>query len=59
MKCVGAGMVEDAERDGESPGVLDTTAGVGAGVRAALHPVTDAAAHTTPTAIVAARTRSR
>jgi len=57
--CAG-GMVDDAEWAGESPGVLDRTAGVGgAGVRAALHPVTNAAAHITPTAMVAARTRSR
>src|SRR4029077_5405140 len=48
------GMVDDAERAGESPGVLDRTAGVGgAGVRAALHPVTNAAAHIRLAAMVA------
>ena len=57
--CAG-GMVDDAEWAGESPGVLDRTARIGGvGVRAALHPVTNAAAHITPTAMVAARTRSR
>jgi hypothetical protein len=53
-------MVDDVEWAGESPGVLDRTAGIGGvGVRPALHPVTNAAAHITPTAMVAARTRSR
>jgi len=56
---VGGGTVDDAEWAGESSRVLDTSAGVGAGVRAALHPVTDPAAHTTPTAMVTARIRSR
>ena len=57
--CAG-GMVDEAERAGESLAVLGRTAEAGgAGVRAALHPVTNAAAHITPTAMVAARTRSR
>lgn len=52
-------MVDDVEWAGESSGVLDAAVAVGAGVRAALHPVTDPAAHTAPTAMVAARIRSR
>jgi hypothetical protein len=57
--CAG-GMVDDAEWAGESPGLLDRMAEVdGAGVRPALQPVTNAAAHITPTAMEAARTRSR
>ena len=59
MECAGGEMVDDAERAGEFSGVPDATSGVDAGVRAALHPVTDAATHTTPTAMVAARTHSR
>jgi hypothetical protein len=57
--CAG-GMVDDAEWAGEFPRVLDRSAEVGgAGVRSALHPVTNAAAHITQTAMEAARTRSR
>ena len=55
--CAG-GTVDDADRAGGLSGV-NTTVGVGAGARAALHPVTEAAVHSTPTARAAERSRSR
>ena len=57
-ECVG-GTVDDAELAAGLSGVLDTTVGLGAGVRAALHPVTDAITHSTPRARAAERRRSR
>ena len=58
VECAG-GMVDDADRAAGLSGVLDTTVGVGAGVWAALHPVTGATAHSTPRARAAERRRSR